>query len=142
MVPTPPTGHPPPTVLVVDDEPVIRETLAIFLEAEGYAVRTAPDGLAALAELEHGGIGLVLSDVMMPRLDGLALARRLRCRQPAVPVVLMSAVAPIPELPEVPVLHKPFALERLIDVIVTMLTHVRDASAANSRGGMASGPHR
>src|SRR4051794_29406785 len=106
MALVPPPDHPPSaTVLVVDDEPAIRETIALFLEAEGYAVRTAPDGLAALAALEQDGIDLVLSDVRMPRLDGIALTHRLYQHEPAVPVVpvvLMSAVTPIPELPEVP----------------------------------------
>ena len=81
-----------PTVLVVEDEPAIREVVADLLEDEGYAVRQAADGLEAIDELEVDGVDLVLSDVRMPRLDGPALARRLRRHGYAVPVVLMSAV--------------------------------------------------
>jgi DNA-binding response OmpR family regulator len=117
----PPTGQPsPPTILVVDDEPAIRALLAVFLHDEGYAVRTAPDGRAALVEVARGGVGLVLSHVKMPHLDGVAMTHQLRKRQPALPVVLMSA-APIAGLPLVPVLRKPFALEQVTDLISAAL---------------------
>jgi len=142
LVPSP--DHPPSaTVLVVDDEPAIRETIALFLEAEGYAVRTAPDGLAALAALEQDGIDLVLSDVRMPRLDGIALTHRLHQHEPAVPVLLMSAVTPIPELPEVPSLRKPFAFERLMHMIAAVLAQAGETSAAHGRDtcpGSAAAP--
>jgi DNA-binding response OmpR family regulator len=126
----PPTGQPsPPTVLVVDDEPAICALLALFLHDEGYAVRTAPDGRAALAEVARGGVGLVLSDVKMPHLDGVALTHQLRQRQPALPIVLMSA-APITELPRVPVLRKPFALEQVVALINAAFSRPRTPAPA------------
>jgi CheY-like chemotaxis protein len=64
----------PPTVLVVDDEPTIRDLVSALLQDEGYTVRQARDGLEALREVEEDGIDLVLSDVRMPRLDGVSLA--------------------------------------------------------------------
>ena len=66
-----------PTVLVVEDEPAIREVVVDLLQDEGYAVRQASDGLQAMDELEVDDVDLVLSDVRMPRLDGPSLARRL-----------------------------------------------------------------
>src|SRR5918997_1077583 len=94
---TPAESHSPAhpvmrTVLVVEDEPVIRELMAILLEEEGYTVRQATDGMEALETVEQYPVDLVLSDVKMPRLDGASLAHRLRERGDPLPVVLMSAV--------------------------------------------------
>lgn len=116
----------PPTVLVVDDEPAIREVVACMLEDEGYAVRQATDGLEALQEMEADEIDLVLSDVKMPGLDGAALVQGLRHRRLAVPVVLMSAVSTGVDLPGVPFLPKPFEPERLLSTVAA-------AIAANGR---------
>ncbi len=62
-----------PTVLVVDDEPALRFTLRAILEDEGIAVAEAADGQAALERVQQGGIDLVLTDLRMPKLDGLQL---------------------------------------------------------------------
>jgi len=80
-----------PTILVVDDEPGIREVLASSLEFEGYSVRTAPDGRAALAAVEAGRPDLVILDVLMPGLDGLTACRRLRSADPTLPVLMLTA---------------------------------------------------
>ena len=110
-----------PTVLVVEDEPAVREVVADLLQDEGYAVRQASDGLQAIDELQADNIDLVLSDVRMPRLDGPSLARRLRGRGRAVPVVLMSAVDVEVDLPGVRFLPKPFDRDHLLHVIGSAL---------------------
>jgi CheY-like chemotaxis protein len=110
-----------PTVLVVEDEPAIREVVADLLQDEGYAVRQASDVLQAIDELEVDDVDLVLSDVRMPRLDGPSLARRLRRRGHAVPVVLMSAVNVEVDLPGVRFLPKPFDRDHLLHVIGSAL---------------------
>ncbi len=110
-----------PTVLVVEVEPAVREVAADLLQDEGYAVRQASDGLQAIDELAGEEVDLVLSDVRMPRLDGPSLARRLRGRGHAVPVVLMSAVDVEVDLPEVRFLPKPFDRDRLLHVIGSAL---------------------
>jgi CheY-like chemotaxis protein len=110
-----------PTVLVVEDEPAIREVVADLLQDEGYAVRQASDGLQAIDELEVDDVDLVLSDVRMPRLDGPSLARRLRGRGRAVPVVLMSAVDVEVDLPGVCFLPKPFDRDHLLHVVGSAL---------------------
>jgi CheY-like chemotaxis protein len=110
-----------PTVLVVEDEPAIREVVADLLQDEGYAVRQASDGLQAIEELEVDDVDLVLSDVRMPHLDGPSLARRLRGRGRAVPVVLMSAVDVEVDLPGVRFLPKPFERDHLLHVIGSAL---------------------
>ncbi len=81
-------------VLVVDDDPAIREMLEDVLSEEGYDVSTARDGVEALEVLERGGDYLVLLDLMMPRLDGRGVIRTLEQRpemRRASRVVVMSA---------------------------------------------------
>ncbi|WP_049576988.1 response regulator transcription factor [Nonomuraea sp. SBT364] len=78
-------------LLVVDDEPALREALQSSLEFEGYRVVTADDGQAALEELARRPYDAVLLDVMMPRLDGLTACRRLRGTGNHVPVLMLTA---------------------------------------------------
>jgi two-component system, OmpR family, response regulator len=79
------------TVLVVDDEPRIREVLQFALEREGYNVATACDGGAALAKVAEGGVDLMVLDVLMPELDGLQVCRRLRQTGSSLPVIFLSS---------------------------------------------------
>ena len=78
-------------MLVVDDEPALREALQSSLEFEGYKVVTANDGQAALDEIARERYDAVLLDVMMPRLDGLTTCRRLRGAGNHVPVLMLTA---------------------------------------------------
>src|SRR5918996_1705650 len=78
-------------VLVVDDEPMVREVLARYLEREGYAVDVAEDGEQALATYAATTPHLVLLDLMLPRIDGLEVFRRIRdgARDDPRPAVIM-----------------------------------------------------
>jgi DNA-binding response OmpR family regulator len=78
------------SILVVDDEADIVGLLRDFLEAEGYAVRTAADGSAALALLDATPFDLILLDVMMPGMTGFDVIRKIR-EQSEVPVLFLSA---------------------------------------------------
>jgi DNA-binding NtrC family response regulator len=80
-----------PTVLVVDDEESMRWFLERTLRREGYEVVAARDGPEALAAAQRTTVDLVLADVRMPGMDGVALLRALRAIHPSVPVVLMTA---------------------------------------------------
>jgi CheY-like chemotaxis protein len=113
--------HPTATVLVVDDEPAIREVIATLLEDEGYLVRHAKDGLEALDAINENRIDLIVSDVVMPRLDGASLVRRLRRRGHLTPVVLMSAVYADVDLPGVRFVPKPFEIDRLLGTVASAL---------------------
>ena len=104
-----------PTILVVDDEPHIADLLAEALGDEGYRVRRAYDGLAALAAADEADPDVVVTDVMMPGLDGVDLARRLRER--GVPVVLMSAARTTVDLPGVRFVPKPFDLDEMLAAV-------------------------
>src|SRR5437879_6086363 len=80
----------PATVLVVDDAPEITEILRDYLEADGFAVRMALDGAAALAELAAASVDCVLLDVMMPGASGFEVCRRIR-ETSQVPVLFLTA---------------------------------------------------
>ena len=109
-----------PTVLVVDDDPGIRESVTEVLSAEGYRVLEAPDGEEALVRLD--GLEercVVLLDLAMPRMNGLELLNELSRsgRSERFPVVVMSANAHPGELafPQVvALLRKPFELDELL----------------------------
>jgi DNA-binding response OmpR family regulator len=60
-------------ILIVDDEKSIRETIALFLEDEGFSVDTAGDGLTAKEKMSARNYALIISDIKMPRFDGLQL---------------------------------------------------------------------
>jgi two-component system response regulator MtrA len=77
-------------ILLVEDDPSIREVTAIGLRAAGFDVDTAPDGAAGLDRWRQAGADLVLLDVMLPRLDGLEVCREIR-RGSTVPIVMLTA---------------------------------------------------
>lgn len=80
----------PPRVLVVDDEPAITDFIKLGLSREGFEVETAPDGRAALAAVDRFAPDVVVLDVMMPRLDGIALTKEL-AGDPRRGLVILSA---------------------------------------------------
>jgi DNA-binding response OmpR family regulator len=81
----------PARVLIVDDELNHRRTLTIGLRLEGFEVEEACDGAAALDRLEAASFDVAVVDLMMPGINGLELARRMRFRHPEVRVLLTSA---------------------------------------------------
>jgi CheY-like chemotaxis protein len=113
------------TILVVDDEPLIRDVLVTVLRDVGYAVVTADDGLAALELVRQQAPALVLMDVMMPRMDGRMAFRAMRDHAPGngLPIVLMSAMAEPADLdPEIAAfLRKPVDLEDLLALVTRLL---------------------
>jgi two-component system, OmpR family, response regulator MprA len=82
---------PGPRVLIVDDEPAVREALRRSLTFEGYRTETAVDGADALAKLETYAPDAIVLDVLMPRMDGLTTARRLRALGDRVPILMLTA---------------------------------------------------
>ncbi len=93
VAPSPPRD--PPRILLVEDTLITRELERSILEAAGYRVETAQDGLDALQKLERGTFHLVITDIEMPRLDGLELTARIRQdpRWAGLPVVIITAYA-------------------------------------------------
>ncbi|MEX1357598.1 MAG: response regulator transcription factor [Gaiellaceae bacterium] len=123
-------------VLVVDDEPAVRESLRRALELEGYRVALAEDGADALAQIAADEPDAVVLDVLMPVLDGLTACRRLRQQGSRVPVLMLTArdsvgdrVAGLDAGAD-DYLVKPFALEELLARIRALLRRV-DAAAGD-----------
>jgi two-component system, chemotaxis family, chemotaxis protein CheY len=108
-------------ILVIDDDPAIRETIADALADEGYAVQTANNGAEGLAALEHSSPLLVLLDMRMPVLDGWGFARTLKERGIQLPIVVMTAAQEArrwaAEIDAVQVLAKPFDLVDLLQTV-------------------------
>ena len=117
-----------PTILVVEDEEPIAELLRAVLEDEGYRVVTAADGRAALARLAEVRPALVLSEVMMPHLDGRALAEALHADPAlrAIPLMLLSALgaASVAGVPHAAFVAKPFELDQLLATIAGLLPDI------------------
>ncbi len=78
-------------ILLVEDEPAIREGLAVLLESEGYVVRTAGDGVHALELFRARRPALVLLDVMMPRKNGYVVCEEIRVADKGVPIIFLTA---------------------------------------------------
>jgi two-component system response regulator MprA len=119
-------------ILVVDDDAPIRRMLERSLAAEGYAVETAGDGGAALAAVERSVPDLVVLDVAMAGLDGLAVCRRLRSKGLTVPVLLLTArdavadrVAGLDSGAD-DYLVKPFATEELLARVRALIRRGRE----------------
>ena len=124
-------------VLVVDDESVVRILVARALDRAGCTVVDVSDGAQALEILERGeiSIDLVLTDINMPRLDGLELGRRIAQMTPPMPVLYMSAELPDAfvnrgaDLTLAPFVLKPFSIGALVAAVIGLL-----ASSSAYRG--------
>lgn len=81
------------SILIVDDDPSMAVTLADVLQVKGFDVRTAPSGGAALKVLQRAPVDVLLTDVRMADMDGLALYRQARKSHPGITTILMTAYA-------------------------------------------------
>jgi DNA-binding NtrC family response regulator len=117
------------TILVVEDEPSVREVFRQILQANGFKVRTAVDGAAAWDIVTDASVHLdgVITDLHMPRMDGMQLAREIARLRPGLGVVLSSGRFDRSEAPSlaslgfVALLEKPFSIERLADSMQQLL---------------------
>ncbi len=131
-------GDPAPRVLVVDDEKVIREILADFLSLEGFWVRTAEDGVAALSEMQRQPYDLVISDLKMPKMGGLELLEQINRVTPNVLTVIMTGFGTVETAIDAmkrgayDYVLKPFKIEEVIHIIQRGLEKQR-LSAENLR---------
>jgi two-component system, NtrC family, nitrogen regulation response regulator NtrX len=120
-----------PTILIVDDEPGVRNALTGVLRDEGYSVEAVPTGEACLERAARGGLDLIVLDVWLPGMDGLATLARLRERQVDAQVVLISghgniesAVRAI-KMGAFDFVEKPLSLEKTVLVIGNALRQRR-----------------
>lgn len=127
-------------VFVVDDEAIIADTLSLILRTAGFTVSTFYDGLSALEFAQQENPDFVLSDIIMPNMDGFTLAVKLREQLPRCRVLLISGNAGYSTLlsewrehgaPELEILAKPVAPE----VIIRKLTDMAIAEDASNLAG-------
>jgi two-component system cell cycle sensor histidine kinase/response regulator CckA len=111
------------TILVVDDEAIVRSLTRRMLEEHGYSVIEAGNGFEAWTLLESmpGRIDLVVSDVVMPRLDGIELARSMEIMPHPPPILLMSGYGLSALEFERPLLVKPFRAQELLAAVHRLL---------------------
>jgi DNA-binding NtrC family response regulator len=141
--------HDQPHILVVDDEPNVRRVLATLLEQAGMAVTRAESGEQALDLVRAQDPDLVLTDLAMPGMDGLALLSRLRASFPEIPVVLLTAHGTVANAVEAmkrgahDFLTKPFDRAQVLEVVRAALGQAesnrrgQQAPAAGARCGLA-----
>ena len=125
------------TILVVDDEPVIMESLAYSLRREGYNVSVTPNGIDALELFDRIQPDLVILDIMLPGMDGLEVCRRLRARS-SVPIIMLTARSDEVdkilglEIGADDYLPKPFSFRELLARIHSMLRRLTLDNQADS----------
>jgi|HubBroStandDraft_5_1064220.scaffolds.fasta_scaffold172761_2 two-component system cell cycle sensor histidine kinase/response regulator CckA len=123
------------TILIVDDNPDILRLAKIFLENSGYTVLTAADGDEGLRlyEEQHSSIALLLSDVMMPKMNGIELADRVLGMDSQLPFLFMSGDAGY-EYRGLECLAKPFQPAELIETVRRVLSADRRAESTALAG--------
>lgn len=137
-------------ILVVDDEISIRDFLNTFLSTQGYEVVTANDGVDALEKTAHFLPDLVISDVVMPRMNGLELCKKLRQneRTESVPILIMTALldqdirSKAIELQVIDILNKPFSLNKLLDTVQNTLDQSNHKRAHNTTAQETGTSHK
>lgn len=110
------------TVVVADDEEFIVDLLATLLEDEGYTVVRAYDGEQALHAARERDVDLIITDNMMPKLSGTEMARTLRAesQSPDPPIIVMSAVHPATRVSGATFLAKPFDIDRVLELVLSL----------------------
>jgi two-component system, cell cycle sensor histidine kinase and response regulator CckA len=122
-----PSSNRPPAILVVDDEPAVRAVQRRALEAEGYVVTEAANGLEGIAALDQSGqIDLMLVDLEMPGLSGDEMVRQIRTKRPDLPVLYVTGhidrlMDARPLWEGEAFLEKPFSLEGLRQAVSLLL---------------------
>lgn len=127
-----------PRILIIDDEPLVRAVLRSILERHGYTVMDAPDGRAGLALWRHTPSDLVLTDIFMPKFDGIEVIRQLTHLWPQAKIIAMTGGSKIGDfkssvadaalqLGAQHLLLKPFTKETLLAVISAVLNPQEDS---------------
>jgi CheY-like chemotaxis protein len=115
-------------ILVVDDEPGIREVLGLLLRSDGHTVTVAASGRAACLLFAPGDFDLIITDFSMPGMNGDELARAIKGLCPSQPILMLTAFADEARRAEIPVdavLEKPFGLAALRQTILLLLSSER-----------------
>ena len=125
------------SILIVEDEPSIAEVVGVYLRRAGYDVRVVGDGLAALAELERRQPDLIILDLMLPKLDGHEVTRRVRARGDT-PIIMLTArksevdrIAGL-EMGADDYVVKPFSAQELVSRVRAVLRRASGAATSDA----------
>ncbi|MEN8149086.1 MAG: response regulator [Planctomycetota bacterium] len=117
----------PARILIVDDEPVVRNLIRDTLKGRGYELGFAGNGVEALEELEARSYDLLLTDVVMPEMEGFELLKRAKKRDPALRVVILTGFSREHDISEFLLygadeyLTKPFQVQQLLATVESVL---------------------
>ncbi len=131
-------------IWVVDDDSSIRWVLEQALRKSGYEVKSFSNARSLLKQLECNQPSVVLSDVRMPDIDGLALMQQIKAQHPSLPIIIMTAYSDLESTVSAykggafDYLAKPFDLKQVLDLVARALEHVGDTEAPSIEKGVAS----
>lgn len=115
-----------PRVLVIDDEPQIRSLVKRFLKGAGYEVDEAGDGLAGVDQMNAVPADVVITDILMPKQEGLETIRQIREKHPDCKIIAMSGGSQLTAMDFLPIaekfgaakiFHKPIVFQELVDAV-------------------------
>jgi CheY-like chemotaxis protein len=129
-----------PRVLVIDDDPSVREIVRYLIASFGYDCETAADGARGLARFDEGGWDLVVTDLAMPRMSGWEVVEAIRGRSPTMPIVLITGLIDSEVMRRadergLPVIPKPFREEMLRAVVTKALRASPSFETSSSHQG-------
>jgi CheY-like chemotaxis protein len=132
-----------PTILIIDDDKLVRETTKILLRAKGFDVAVAANGKDGIAAIEGGMIDLAIVDLFMPDMDGLQVVEAVRRINPALPIIVASGFMFEGECPQMPgfevmaaeagaiqTLYKPLRPNEVLRAVTTALAKAEAAPSA------------
>jgi DNA-binding response OmpR family regulator len=114
------------TILLIEDDDLLRKTMKQFVEESGYVVLEAKDGLEGIEMINKETFDLIITDVVLPHVSGIGVIKMAKTRRPEIPIICITGYGYFPEkLAEEEhadkVLHKPFAFKELTEAIKSLL---------------------
>src|SRR5918911_2537917 len=136
-----PASERKPTLLVVEDDENISSAISEYFSRAGYSVQTAEDGLAGVQSALNEHPDAIVLDLMLPKMDGLAVCRELREKAPYIPILMLTAKDDVVdkvlglEMGADDYITKPFSLRELEARIKSVMRRVRTSAASADGGG-------
>jgi CheY-like chemotaxis protein len=111
-------------ILIVDDEKAVRILLAEALKPYGYNIDVVENGIEAISHINRKAYDLIITDYIMPKMDGLELTRRIRSKYPSIPILIITGSGPVSDLLKsgaAACIKKPFNILELLNMVKAIL---------------------